>query len=144
MTEPRLLFDASAIYKLVREFPETAPVVLAEGSTISLAYYEVGNALWKECLLLKRISREEAEKSVDFLYDVLERMQVTQVGSGEGSTIMDAAFKLGLTFYDSAYLIEAKKKGIILVTEDSKLAKAAKSLGVRTLSSEAATEKSAN
>ena len=62
MTKPQMLFDSNAIYKLIRETPDKALDTLTEGGTIYLAYYELGNALWRECLLLKRISIEEAEK----------------------------------------------------------------------------------
>ena len=64
MTKPQLLFDANAIYRLIRESPDDATDRLIEGSTIQLAYYELGNALWRECLLLNRITNEEAEKSL--------------------------------------------------------------------------------
>jgi len=141
MTKPRLLFDANAIYRLIREVPETSPDILSQGSTSHLAYYELGNALWKECLLLKRISNEEAEKSLDFLYTILERMQVITLNSNMGSTVLKTAFKLKLTFYDSAYLTEANKTDRVLVTDDKKLAKAAENLGVKTLSSMAFMEK---
>jgi predicted nucleic acid-binding protein len=141
MTKQHLLFDANAIYRLIREFPEAAPDILSEGSTSQLAYYELGNALWKESLLLKRISEAEAEKSLDFLYKILERMQVIALNSNAGSTVLETAFKLELTFYDSAYLTEANKTDRVLVTDDKKLAKAAENLGVKTLSSMAFMEK---
>ena len=106
-----------------------------EGTTIYLAYYEIGNALWRECLLLKRISIEEAEKSLDLMYSILARMQVASLDNETGSEILDTAYKFNLTFYDSAYLVEAKENNKILVTDDNKLAKAAENLGVETLSS---------
>ena len=56
MTKSPMLFDASSILTIVRELQGDAPDKLADGTTISLAYYEVGNALWRECFLLKRIS----------------------------------------------------------------------------------------
>jgi predicted nucleic acid-binding protein len=108
---------------------------LVKGTTIYLAYYELGNALWRECLLLKRISIGEAEKSVDLMYSILERMQVASLDKETGSEILDTAYKLNLTFYDTAYLIEAKKGDKTLVTDDIKLAKAAENLGIKTLSS---------
>ncbi len=134
MTEPRLLFDANAIYLLIRECPEKAMDKLMEGTTISLAYYELGNALWREAHLLKRISIEEAEKSLSLMYAMLVRMMVVEV-EGQGIEILQTADKCNLTFYDSAYLVEAKKTSKILVTDDNKLAKAAAILGVETLSS---------
>jgi predicted nucleic acid-binding protein len=135
MTEPRFLFDANAIYRLIRECPEKALDMLMEGATISLAYYELGNALWREAHLLKRISIEEAEKSLSLMYAILVRMQVEKVDSEQGIEILQTAHKSNLTFYDSAYLVEAKKTNKILVTDDNILAKAAETLAVQTLSS---------
>ena len=106
-----------------------------KASTIHLAYYELGNALWRECLLLKRISLDEAEKSLDLMYLILGRMQVTSLDSETGSKVLETAYKLNLTFYDSAYLVEAKKSGKTLVTDDHKLAKAAENLSINILSS---------
>jgi predicted nucleic acid-binding protein len=134
MTEQRLLFDANAIYRLIRECPETAIDMLMEGATISLAYYELGNALWRETHLLKRISIAEAEKSLSLMYAMLLRMQIVEVDGEQGIEILQTAHKCNLTFYDSAYLAEAKKSKI-LVTDDNKLAKAAEILGIETLSS---------
>ena len=62
MTKSQLLFDSNIIYELIREQPQEAVEKLVKGATIYLAYYELGNALWRECLLLERISIEEAEK----------------------------------------------------------------------------------
>ena len=134
MTEQQLLFDANAIFRLIRECPEKAVNMLIEGTTISLAYYELGNALWREAHLLKRISIEEAEKSLSLMYAMLVRMQIVEVDGEQGIEILQTAHKCNLTFYDSAYLVEAKKSKI-LVTDDNKLAKAAEILGIKTLSS---------
>ncbi len=139
MTEQRLLFDANAIYRLIRECPEKAMDKLMEGTTISLAYYELGNALWREAHLLKRISIEEAEKSLNLMYAMLMRVKVVEVDGEQGIEILQTAHKCNLTFYDSAYLVEAKKASGILVTDDNKLAKAAEILGVETLSSDTLT-----
>jgi predicted nucleic acid-binding protein len=136
MTKSQLLFDSNIIYKLIRELPQDAVEKLVKGATIYLAYYELGNALWRECLLLKRISLQEAEKSLDLIYSILGCMQVASLDNETGSEVLDTAYKFNLTFYDTAYLIEAKKSGMILVTDDIKLAKAAKNLGINTLSSQ--------
>jgi len=135
MIKHQLLFDANAIYRLVRELPDGALDKLVGGSTIYLAYYELGNALWKECYLLNRISREEAEKSLNFMFAILERMQVVPLDNCGGNAVLDTACKFNLTFYDSAYVTEAKKSDKILVTDDKKLAKASETLGVKTFSS---------
>ncbi len=135
MTKPQLLFDSNVIYKLIRETPDKALDKLMEGTTIYLAYYEIGNALWRECLLLKRISVVEAKRSLSLMYTMLACMQVASLDNEKGIEVLDTAHKFNLTFYDSAYLVEAKKNGKILVTDDNKLVKAAENLGVETLSS---------
>lgn len=135
MTKSRLLFDSNIIYRLIRELPASAVEKLVEGSTIDLVYYELGNALWRESLLLKRISIDEAKKSLDLMYSILERMHVTSLDNDTGKEVLQTAYKFNLTFYDSAYLVEAKKSGKNLVTDDNKLAKAAENLGIKILSS---------
>src|SRR5271157_1106977 len=136
MTKPQLLFDSNVIYLLIREMPDTAVDRLIEGYTINLAYYELGNALWRECLLLKKISLEEAQKSLGLMYAILEKMQITPIDSDTGAEVLEVAYKFSLTFYDSAYLTEAKENGKTLITDDNKLAKAAEKIGVKTLSSQ--------
>jgi predicted nucleic acid-binding protein len=131
-----LLFDASSIFTLVRELRGEAPDALVEGSTISLAYYELGNALWRECFLLKKISQKEAENSLRAMFGILETMEVVLLkNEDEGSAVLDKARKFNITFYDSAYIAEAVKSKKTLVTDDKKLAKAAENAGVKTLTS---------
>ena len=131
-----LLFDASSIFTLVRELGAEAPDKLLEGSTISLAYYELGNALWRECFLLKRISQEEAETLLGALFAILQAMDVVPLeNEDEGSAILDKACEFKITYYDSAYVAEAHKSKRILVTDDKKLAIAAENAGVKTLTS---------
>ena len=134
MTKPQWLFDSNVIYRLIREAPDKALDKLTEASTIYLAYYELCNALWRECRLLKRINIEEAEKSLSLMYEMLARMQIALVNN-KGTEIIETANKFNLTFYDAAYLVEANKNGKILVTDDAKLVKVAETLGVETLSS---------
>ena len=135
MTKSQLLFDANIIYTLIRELPQGATEKLTECSTIYLAYYELGNALWRECLLLKRISIDEAKKSLDLMYSLLDRMHIASIDNQTGSEVLQRAYEFHLTFYDATYLIEAKKSGKTLVTDDNKLAKAAENLGIKVLSS---------
>jgi len=133
-----LLFDASSIFTLVRELRGEAPDKLREGSTISLAHYELGNALWRECFLLKRISQKEAENSLRAMFAILHSMNVAMLeNEDEGNTVLDKACKFNITYYDSAYVTEAQKSKKILVTDDKELAKAAKNAGVKTLTSKA-------
>jgi len=133
-----LLFDASSIFTLVRELRGKALDVLLESSTVSLAYYEVGNAVWRECFLLKRIISKEAIKLLESVFALLQAMDVALLEDEElGTAILNMAGKLNLTYYDAAYLIEAQRLNKTLVTDDEKLTKAAKSVGVKTLTSRA-------
>jgi predicted nucleic acid-binding protein len=133
-----LLFDASAIFSLVRELRSEAPEKLAQGSTISLAYYELGNALWRESFLLKNITQKEAETSLIAMFGILETMNVVLLeNENEGKAVLCNACEFGITFYDSAYVAEALKSNKMLITDDKKLAKAAEQAGVKTLTSKA-------
>jgi predicted nucleic acid-binding protein len=64
--------------------------------------------LLREAHLLKRISIEEAEKTLSLMYAMLVRMQVEKVDN-DGNEVLKTAHKCNLTFYDVAYLFEAKK-----------------------------------
>jgi predicted nucleic acid-binding protein len=131
-----LLFDASSIFTLVRELRGGAPDKLAEGSTLSLAYYELGNAVWRECFLLKRISQKEAENLLRAMFAILQAMDVVLLENEDaGSAVLDKACKFNITYYDSAYVAEACKSKKVLITDDKKLAKAAENAGLKTLTS---------
>ena len=131
-----MLFDASSLLTLVREGRGEATDILLDNSTISLAYYEVGNALWKECFLLKRIVPKEAAKLLKSIFALINEMDVIVVEDEElGSTILDIARKQNITYYDAAYLIGAKRSNKMLVTDDNKLARVAEREDMKTLSS---------
>jgi predicted nucleic acid-binding protein len=136
LTKRSLLFDASSIFALVRELRGKALDTLLEGSTISLARYELGNALWRECFLLKRISQDEAERLLRTMFAILHAMDVKVLeDENEGSTVLNQACKLNVTFYDAAYVSEACKSNKVLITDDRKLAKVAEKTGLKTLTS---------
>ncbi|MFQ6077132.1 MAG: type II toxin-antitoxin system VapC family toxin [Candidatus Bathyarchaeia archaeon] len=136
MSDRPLLFDASGVFGLVRELLGEAPDLFWGNSTISLAYYEVGNALWRECFLLNRIVPEEASKLLKSMFSMLRTMDVTPLEDESlGKTILDTAGKLNITYYDAAYLTEAQRSDKVLVTDDEELARAAEKVGVETLTS---------
>jgi len=101
-----------------------------------LAYYEVGNALWRACFLLKRLTPEETAKLLRSMFTMLRAMDVTVLEDEDlGTAILNTAGDLAITYYDAAYLTEAKRSGKVLVTDDEKLAGAAERAGVKTLTS---------
>ncbi len=136
MSQHQLFFDASSILILVKESRDRAPDILLSGSTISLAYYEVGNALWRECFLLQRITLKEAGKLLESIFALIQAMDVAVLDDEEvGSVILNMAGEQNITFYDAAYLTETQRSNRTLVTDDVKLANVAKIVGVKTLAS---------
>ena len=131
-----LLFDASSILLLVRELGERAPDILLNSSTLSLAYYEVGNAVWKECFLLKRLDVEKATRLLAAVFAIMREMDVTGLGDEKfGVTVFDAAGRLNVTYYDASYLVAAQQHNRILVTDDEKLRTAAEKISLKTTKS---------
>jgi len=138
LTESSLLFDTSCILALVREFRGNAPKILRKGFTVSLAYYEIGNAIWRECYLLGRIALDDAAIVLSSIFTILQTMNVTMLEDDMmGRDILNMAGELGITYYDAAYLTMAQKLNKTLVTNDEELIKAAKKTDVKTLRSRA-------
>ncbi len=134
------VFDACSLLNLTRALADEVVDVLKGNLTVSLAYYEIANALWKECIL-KRISVEEAVKTLRFIYSMLELMNVVQIKKVDiGTTTLSMAYKLNITYYDATYLNTAKELDKILVTDDEELRRKAERVGIKTLSSEKLTQ----
>lgn len=130
------VFDAGSILFLTRELGEKVLDAVKQNSTTSLAYYEIGNALWKELNLLKRLNFNEATKALKAIFSLLKLMKVVHIENADlGAKTLSEASKLDITYYDAAYLVTAKELGGVLVTDDKKLATASKKIGVETLSS---------
>jgi len=101
-----------------------------------LAYYEVGNLVWKECFVLKNIIPQEARNLLKAIFALIGEMDVVMLEDEEnGGAILDMAGKRNITYYDAAYLTQAKRSNKMLVTDDEKLAKVAEMEGVKPLSS---------
>jgi len=110
--EVKLLFDSSAIFEAVR-LGSKALDLLKGNFTTTLAYYELGNILWKY----------EGKLNVEIVFSAMKKvlplMEVIEVGLDK--EVLDEAFKRGLTYYDSAYLVTAKRLGVGLVSLDKDL-----------------------
>ncbi len=119
-----MLIDASSIYILAKE--GRFEVLLGQ-STLSLAIYELGNAILKDVRVFKSISVEEGMRAVNFLRRILERMDIRTI-DGHEDRILKLAEELQLSFYDAAYLQLAVELGAPLVTEDEVLKRVAGSL----------------
>ena len=85
-----------------------------------LTVYEVINALWKEAILTRAISPQEASEIIKLFAKTLEFMKILSPHPYEDE-ILSTARELSITAYDASYIVIAEKNGLTLVTEDKKL-----------------------
>ena len=116
----RVLFDASALLNIIRALGEKALSYIKDCYELSLTPYEIGNALWKETTLLKRLSMSEALTLLNILSILREKYLVT-INPQNHATILRLAHVLRLTYYDAAYVVAASEHEAVLVTDDTKL-----------------------
>jgi predicted nucleic acid-binding protein len=131
--EIKYLIDASSIAILLGKIKEKTVEFLINVATLDLALYELGNFIWKECILKKNISKEEALNMVKDLTDILGLMDLEKIEMENVRNVMMIALDLKLTFYDASYLYVAKSKDKILVTNDNELLDKAKRIGVEAI-----------
>jgi len=115
------LLDSSAIFKAIRTNRVDA---LLGNYTIELARYELGNAIWKESTLRRRVTEEESERLIRLVKQALRVMEILRTDCQE-EEILKMAEKLKLTFYDASYLFHAKTRNLTLITEDETMIKKA-------------------
>jgi len=113
----KLLFDASSLIYALKLRSLRA---LYDNYIQWLTVYEVVNALWKEAILTKAISPEEASGIVRLFTKILECMKILSPHPYEDE-ILSTARELNITAYDASYIVLAEKNDLILVTEDKKL-----------------------
>ena len=120
---PDLLFDASSLVKALK----LGRVELLYRSYAQwLTFYEVLNAVWKEVYLSKTISAGRAVELARLLNRVARFMRVLSVEGLEEE--LRTAIDLGITAYDSSYVVLAQKFDLKLVTEDEELKAKARKL----------------
>jgi predicted nucleic acid-binding protein len=108
------LFDASSIIKALKLRNVD---VLVGGYIQWLTIYETLNALWKEVHLLRTIPEDRVLEFAETLERLFGFMKVLDVRGLERGAL-EVAVKLGVTVYDSSYIVLAKRYGLTLVTED--------------------------
>jgi predicted nucleic acid-binding protein len=113
----RCLFDASSFIKALKL---GRPEVLVDNYVQWLTIYEVLNALWREAYLLKPASTDKVLQLVDVVVDVARYMRILGISSLE-KEVLRTSMELGLTAYDTSYIVLAQRYGLTLVTEDRKL-----------------------
>lgn len=115
----KTLFDSSAIFKAIKENQIDC---LVGNCTLELARYELGNVLWKNYYLQKKVSDQEAKALTKIIKQTLNLMTVIQIECTE-EEILETARKLEITFYDASYVSHAKTEQLALITEDQQLTK---------------------
>lgn len=113
------LFDSSSIFKAVKN---NTVEFLAGNYTLELTRYELGNILWKEKTLLKRITDEELESLAGLIKKTLALLKILDIECHE-MEIVKLAGNLQVSFYDASYIFLSKKMKLQIVTEDEKLIK---------------------
>ena len=123
------VFDASALIKAVELAPTRVAKIVKGQYTADLAYYEIGNYIWK--LYRKSVIRDLAPH-IELFSRLLAIMKVEHVGLTQD--VLDLATKREVTYYDASYLWLAEQLSAHLVTEDDVLCRAAsKCLSVKDL-----------
>ena len=127
----KALFDSSAIFRAVKE---NKIEFLAGNYMLELARYELGNIIWKDCVLHAKVSEQEAKmiaKTINHILNLMDHIEI----AGSEDEILDTAIKRRITFYDASYAYFAKAKDLRLITEDAKLIKKITSTHATTLDS---------
>ena len=113
----KFLFDASSVIYALKLRSLKA---LYDNYIQWLTIYEVINALWKEAILTKAISPQEASEIVKLFTKTVEFTKILSPHPYEDE-ILSTARELNVTAYDASYIVLAGKNGLTLVTEDRKL-----------------------
>jgi len=130
-----LLLDSSAIAIMLKRRRDKAVEIVRSKTTLNLAYYELGNIIWRECVLRGQTTPEEAASRAEEVAKIMELMKIETVESSKDlREVMELSTKLRITFYDGSYLYIARKKGLTLITEDAELKEKAEKIKVKTTS----------
>ena len=115
----RYVLDSSALLNIVRTLGSRALLRIKGSYTLTLTLYEIGNALWKEATLLKRITFSESTYILNTVTQLLKFLHVVEPRSVE--LTLNIAYKLRITYYDASYIVVAYELNADLVTDDYKL-----------------------
>jgi predicted nucleic acid-binding protein len=119
----KALVDASALLLLVKHAEPTKLAEMASDlTTLDLATYEGGNAIWKQVRLLKLIDEKEARSAHEAFIGLLSHTSILRGEDLGSSKAMDLAVKKGIAYYDACYVTAAQSLELPLATEDRKLA----------------------
>ena len=111
------LLDASSFIKALKL---KRPEVVVKNFVQWLTAYEVLNAIWREARLARSMREDRALELASLVKELLGHAKVLDI-RGLEEEVLRTALRLGLTAYDSSYVVLAKEHGLTLVTEDYEL-----------------------
>jgi len=114
-----LLFDSSAILNTIRNMGGNAISILKSNYILTLTIYEIGNAIWKEAKLQKRIGLNEALILISNISRILSKMRIIVIDNP--AKVLRVAYLMRITYYDASYITTTAENNLILVTDDRKL-----------------------
>lgn len=122
----RFLFDASSMLEVIKTFDEEKAIrTLSENCILDLTKYEVGNALWREHVLQRTVTKDQFHEFVTLIEAIMLRSRILAVEPERLSSVATIAASEKITFYDASYITVAEAHKLILITEDHRLARAA-------------------
>lgn len=119
------LFDASSLLNVIRNKESQSIRILEKQHVLDLTLYEISNAIWKLSYREKKITVEQYSVLLDSILLLIQRMDIADI-KGLEKRVQELATKEGLTAYDASYLAVAEKLGLVLVTDDRELERAAR------------------
>ncbi len=119
------LYDASSILNLVRNKDSGSIAILRKQYLLDLTIYEISNAIWRLVYHEKKITQEQSDVLLESILFLTQNMKTVAMTGLEKHTL-ELAIKEGLTAYDASYLAVAEKSGLVLVTDDRSLERAAR------------------
>jgi predicted nucleic acid-binding protein len=127
--------DASVLAAFTRKEPgwERLAGVVKMCVTVDLAVKEVLNTIWRDYYVRRTISLDTAMRLQQVLSSMTGINILVEPEDKYVSRAFEIALKTGTTVYDALYIALALEKNTPLVTLDEKQAKAAETLGVKTI-----------
>jgi predicted nucleic acid-binding protein len=108
------LLDASVIYPLLDYIDK---VDVKEVYILDLTFYEVGNAIWKDYRIHKKI--KDPFILAKLFHELLKKFNVLR--DLPMQEVIRVAVERGLTYYDASYVFAAFSRGLTLVSDDKDL-----------------------
>ena len=82
-----------------------------------LTFYEVGNVIWKESYLHKKVT--DPVRTAEVFEEIMKGFRVLE--DPPIHSVLKIAVEKGLTYYDASYVYSSEVNGLTLVSEDKEL-----------------------